>query len=73
MVYPVEMLFVPRKSTIVIEIGSSYGIKNSTSPESQKAAKILSEEDKIKLDEGLFAVFKPPKGLERKKNYEEEK
>ena len=68
MVYPVEVLFAPRKSTNVIEVGSSYNIKNSTPSVPQKAAKILSEEEKIKLDKGLFVVFRnPSNGHQRKK------
>ncbi|KAL9958500.1 hypothetical protein ACROYT_G035526 [Oculina patagonica] len=53
MVYPVEVLFAPRKSAIVIEVGSSYSIKNSTSLEPQKHVKTLSEEVKIQLEEEL--------------------
>ena len=56
MVYPVEVLFAPRKSTIEVEVGSSYSIKNSTSLEPQKVMKTLSEEEKIQLEEGLFSL-----------------
>lgn len=68
MVYPVEVLFAPRKSTIVIEVGSSYGIKNSTSLECQKVVKTLSEEEKTQLEKGLFSLQAIHRSLKREIN-----
>lgn len=54
MVYPVEVVFAPKKSTIVIEVGSTYTVRptNKSTPE-----KILSDVEKSKLDEGVSIVF----------------
>ncbi len=49
MVYPLEVVFVPKSSTIMIEVGSSYTLKK---PAPQVEVKTISEYEKSKSDEG---------------------
>ena len=72
MVYPLEVVFVPKSSTIMIEVGSSYTVKKPTPlPE----VKTISEDEKSKLDEGVFVILKSISGLEKAifSNFHQEK
>ena len=54
MVYPVEVVFAPKKSIIVIEVGSTYTVRPTNKPTPEK---ILSDVEKGKLDEGVSIDF----------------
>lgn len=63
MVYPVEVVFAPKKSTIVIEVNgrsklasSSYNVTSAKS----RLQKELSEESQQKLNEGIIYTVLGP-------------
>ena len=66
MVYPVEVVFAPKKSTIVIEVigrsklaSSSYNVANVTSAK-PRLQKELSEESQLKLNYGIIYTVLGP-------------
>lgn len=55
MVYPVEIVFAPRNSKIVIEVNSvrgPYAIKAASSSKSKVHKKVLSKEEEDTLNDG---------------------